>query len=231
MGATPMNEAALREEICAVGQRMYEQHLIAASDGNVSVRLGHDRYLVTPSGVSKGFMTPESLVIANGRGEKVAGDAKVTSEFFTHLAAYEERPDIHAVVHAHPITATALPLMGISLEAPILPEVVVGLGGIPTAAYATPGTKEGADVLRPHIARCDAILLYRHGAVTAGANLLDAYHKLEKLEHAAQVLHLLYQHGTPTHLEDAQIRKLIACRTPYGATGKFLPIPGIEDRG
>lgn len=224
-----MNEQMLREQMCAIGRRMYERNLVAASDGNLSVRLGPDRFLCTPSGVSKGFMRPGDMVIADGRGGKVAGPGKVTSEFFTHLAAFEERPDIGAVVHAHPLTATALTVMGISLEAPIIPEVVVGLGSVPTAPYATPGTREGAEVLRPFIRQGDAVALYRHGAVTVGPDLLDAYHKMEKLEHAAELVFLLHQLGTPPLLDHEQIAKLIACRAPYGAKGKFYPVSGYEE--
>ena len=218
----------LRELICSLGRRLYDRNLVAATDGNLSVRLNDGRYLCTPSGVSKGYMLPKDLVIADGEGRLLEGAGKVTSEFFTHLAAYEERPDVQAVVHAHPLTATALTAMGVSLEDPIIPEVVVALGGVPTAPYATPGTKEGADSLRPYIRTCDAVMLFRHGAVTVGGSLLDAYHKLEKLEHAAELVFLLKQLGEPPLLDSEQIRKLVACRGPYGAKGKFLPVTGME---
>lgn len=221
-------EHRLRELICALGRRMYDRNLVAATDGNLSVRLSADRYLCTPSGVSKGFMTPKDLVIADGEGKRIEGGGKVTSEFFTHLAAFEERPDVNAVVHAHPLTATALTTMGISLEDPVIPEVVVALGGVPTAPYATPGTREGADVLREYIRECDAVMLYRHGAVTVGGSLLEAYHKLEKLEHAAELILLLKQLGEPPLLDKEQLVKLVACRGPYGAKGKFWPIAGME---
>jgi L-fuculose-phosphate aldolase len=221
-------EHRLRELICALGRRLYDRNLVAATDGNLSVRLGEDRYLCTPSGISKGFMLPKDLVISDGQGNRIEGAGKVTSEFFTHLAAYEERPEINAVVHAHPITAIALTTMGISLEDPIIPEVVVALGGVPTAPYATPGTREGAEVLRPYIRECDAVMLHRHGAVTVGANLMEAYNKLEKLEHAAELLFMLRQLGEPPLLDVEQLRKLIACRGPYGASGKFWPVAGVE---
>ncbi|MBI2434663.1 MAG: class II aldolase/adducin family protein [Candidatus Hydrogenedentes bacterium] len=182
-----MDEAQARRDICEIGRRLYQRNLVAATDGNISIRVGPDRFLCTPSGVSKGFMQPEDLLAANGQAHKLEGSGKVTSEFYTHLAAYEERPDIVAVVHAHPPVATALTLAGLSLTAPILPEVVMAMGGIPTAPYATPGTREGANSIRELIRQCDALLLDRHGAFTVGKNIFDAYFKMEKLEHAAFV--------------------------------------------
>ena len=183
-----MTEPESREAICEVGRRLYAKNLAVATDGNVSVRLGPNRYLCTPSGVSKGFMAPEDLIIADGTGAKISGDGKVTSEFFTHLAAYEERPDINAVIHAHPAKAIAFTLAGISLAECILPEVVYSIGGIPTTEYATPATREGSEVIRPLIRQCDAVMLNRHGAVTVGVNVFDALFKMEKVEHAAETL-------------------------------------------
>lgn len=224
-----MNEQELRACICDVGRRLCEKDLVAATDGNISVRLSGNRFLCTPSGVSKGAMRPEDILIADGAGRKLDGPGKVTSEFFTHLAAYEERPDILSVVHAHPPTAIALTLADISMETPVIPEVVVAFGAVPTAPYATPGTKEGAEVIREYIRKGDVVLLYRHGAVTAGQDPWDAYFRMEKLEHAAQILfkiHLLGQ--VPPPLTPPQIERLIACRTAYGPGGRTFPLPGVE---
>lgn len=224
-----MDEHKLREMVCEVGRLMHARNLVAATDGNISMRLVTDRFLCTPSGVSKARMRPKDLLIANGRGEKVEGTGNVTSEFFTHLAAYEERPDIRAVVHAHPPTAIALTLADISLETPVIPEMVVGFGSVPTAGYATPGTREGAEVLRPLVRNGDVILLYRHGAVTVGMDPLDAYFKMEKLEHAAEIVFMTYLLGrTPPPLGHSEIERLIACRGPYGLKGKAFPIPGYD---
>lgn len=224
-----MTESELRDIICEVGRRMYARNLVAATDGNVSARIGDGLFLCTPSGVSKGYMKPADILVADAQGAKVSGAGKVTSEFFTHLAAYEERPDIGAVVHAHPLTATALTLAGISLEAPVIPEVVVGFGTIPTAPYATPGTREGGEVIRPYIQSGDVLLIHRHGAVTVGLDPLDAYHKMEKLEHAAEMVFATRLLGAePPALSSDELRRLVACRGPYGVHGRAHPIPGFD---
>lgn len=214
-------EPALREAICEIGRRLYVRNLIAAADGNISVRLASNRFLCTPSGVSKGFMAPGDLLIADAKGQTIEGSGKVSSEFFTHLAAYEERPDVRAVVHAHPPKAVAFTLAGRSLEPLVLPEVVAALGAVPTAPYATPGTKEGADAVRILIRQCDALLLDRHGAITVGPDLFDAYFKMEKIEHAAETLFAAYTLGEVPPLTEDQIVRLIAARESYGARGKF----------
>ncbi|MBW7863377.1 MAG: class II aldolase/adducin family protein [Candidatus Hydrogenedens sp.] len=218
-----MTDKEARAAVCEAGRRLYAKNLVAATDGNISVRLGRDRYICTPSGVSKGFMTPEMLVVADGKGNKIRGGGKVTSEFFTHLAAYEERPDIGAVVHAHPAYATALTLAGISMTDAVVPEVIMTLCAIPTTAYATPGCAEGADVVRPWIRDYDAILLDRHGAVTVGKTVFEAYLKMEKLEHTAQVLYAAHCLGRVRTLHTDMVEKLMACYS--GGVSPTPPYP------
>ncbi|MEK7794208.1 MAG: class II aldolase/adducin family protein [Candidatus Hydrogenedentota bacterium] len=213
-------EAELREQICEVGRRMYAKNLVAATDGNISARLDAGRFLCTPSGVSKGFMRPADLLVADAAGEKLAGEGRVTSEFFTHLAAYEERSDVFAVVHAHPPKAVGFTLAGVSLAEAVLPEVVYSIGGIPTAAYATPGTRDGAGVIRELIRRCDAILLDRHGAITVGRNPFDAYFKMEKIEHAAETIWTARLLGAVRALDPAEVEKLYSLGVDYGITGR-----------
>lgn len=214
----------LRNLICEIGRRMYAKNLVSATDGNISVRLEGGEFLVTRSGVAKGFMRPDDLVIANGAGEKVSGTGKVSSEFFTHLAAYEERPDIQAVVHAHPPKVIGLTLAGQSLTELLLPEVVFSVGGVPTTEYATPASKEGAVVIRKLIRECDAVLLDRHGAVTVGDDVMDAYFKMEKIEHAAESILTAKLFGSVEELTGEQMRKLLAVREDYGAKGRlYLP--------
>ncbi len=217
------SEQTLRELICELGRRMYDKNLVSATDGNLSVKLDEDRYLITPSGVSKGFMQPDDIVVANGAGQKVSGSGKVSSEFFTHLACYEERPEIHAVVHAHPPKAVGCTLAGYPLTEYLLPEVVFAVGGIPVTDYATPGTIEGAGVIRALIRECDAVLLDRHGAVTIGLSVLDAYYKMEKIEHAAETIITACTLGTPKSLTDAQFERILVAREAYGAVGKLYP--------
>lgn len=218
------SQAELRELMCDIGRRMYEKNLVSATDGNISVRLGENEFLVTPSGVSKGFMKPGDMVVSNKKAEKLSGDGKVSSEFFTHLAAYEERSDIKAVVHAHPPKAIGFTLAEVPLTELLLPEVIFAVGTIPTTDYATPASKEGAVVIRDLIRKCDALLLDRHGAITVGNDLLDAYSKMEKIEHAAESILTAKLLGSVRTLTPQQLEQLLATRMDYGASGKvYLP--------
>lgn len=213
-------QSELRNAICEVGRRLYNRNLVAATDGNISARLSTGRYLCTPSGSQTGFLNPQDLVIVDDSGAKIEGAGAVSSEFLTHLAAYQIRPEINAVVHAHPPKAVALTLAGISMAEYILPEVVYSLGAIPTARYATPGTAEGAEVIRELIAQCDALLLDRHGALTVGFDVMDAYLKMEKIEHGAQTIFAARRLGKVRPLKDEEVERLIRAREAHGATGK-----------
>jgi L-fuculose-phosphate aldolase len=215
-----MTELELRKAICEVGRRLYAKDLVAATDGNISARLGPGRFLCTPSGVSKGFMSPNDLVVADAKGAKISGDGRVTSEFTTHLAAYEERPEMNAVVHAHPPKAIGFTLADVSLADCVLPEVVYSIGGVPTARYATPATPEGASAIRELIRQCDAVLMDRHGAVTVGVTVFDALFKMEKIEHAANTLLTAYLLGRVRKLEAEEVEKLYRVRESYGVSGR-----------
>jgi L-fuculose-phosphate aldolase len=223
-----MSERAVREGICEVGRRLYMKNLAVATDGNISAKLGPDRYLCTPSGVSKFDMKPDDILVADGSGAKVAGEGKVTSEFFTHLAAYEEREDIGAVVHAHPPKAIGFTLAGVSLAEYVLPEVVYTIGGIPTTAYATPATREGSDAIRGLIRRCDAVLMDRHGAVTVGVDVFDALFKMEKVEHAAESILVARLLGKVRTLGPEEVAKLGKVREAYGVSGIAFCVEGSE---
>lgn len=186
-------EYALREEIIRIGKLMHQKNFVAAADGNLSVRLESDRLLVTPSGFSKGFLNVEQLLIVNLDGDKVganqgpARDLEPSSEIRLHLECYQQRSDVKAVIHAHPPYAIACTLAGLSLAKCTLPEVVYDLGTIPTAPYATPASPEGPQMIRALIPQYDAIMLDRHGSVTVGRDLWQAYMRLERVEHSAQV--------------------------------------------
>jgi len=216
------SEMQLRESICEVGRRLYTKNLTVATDGNISVRLGPNRYLCTPSGVSKNDLTPQTIILADGRGERITGQGKVTSEFFTHLAAYEERPDVSSVIHAHPPKAIALTLAGLSLSEPVLPEVVCILGGIPTVPYTTPSTPKGADCIRPMTRQCNAMMLEQHGALTLGTDVFDALRKMEKIEHSAEILYAAHLLGRVQKLNTEQIRDLLEVRRNHGLKGPFF---------
>ena len=176
-----------RREIVKVGKMLHQRRYIAATDGNLSVRLDEDRVLVTPTGMSKGAMKTADMVIVDMDGRQIKGRRTVTSEIGMHLLIYRMRPDVRAVVHAHPRTATGFAAAGIALNQPLVCEVVIGLGQIPLAPYGTPGTPELAGTLRPLIPDYDAILMANHGVVTYGSDLMCAYMKMETVEHFAEI--------------------------------------------
>src|SRR5512133_1615912 len=161
-------ERRLRRELVEIGRRLHARDLVGAAEGNLSVRLGPDRFLVTASGVSKGHLRPDDLVVVDGRGEPVRGTRRPSTELRMHLAAYAARPDVAAVIHAHPITAVALTVAGLPAPSDLVPEAAVTLGPIAVAPFATPGTDEVPASLGPLLAGHDALLLTRHGAVTLG---------------------------------------------------------------
>ena len=202
-----MRQAQLRQEIVRVCRMLHQKNYLAGTDGNVSVRLG-DQVLITPSGVNKGMMEEDQVITVDLKGRLLAGTGRPTSELRMHLLVYELRPEAGAVVHAHLPYATACTLAGISLLEPILPEVVITLKGIPTAAYATPGTEEVPKALRDFIQEFDAILLSRHGAITVGRDLMDAYNKMEKLEHTARVVLAARLQGPVSPLSASEVEKL-----------------------
>jgi L-fuculose-phosphate aldolase len=200
-------EWQLKEDIVRICRMLHRKNYLAATDGNVSVRLG-DRVLVTPSGVHKGLMEAYQILTVDQEGRVVGGEGRPTSEIRMHLLAYELRPDVQAVAHAHLPYATACTLAGIDLLEPILPEVVITLGGIPTAAYATPGSDEVPESIREFVKDYDAILLSRHGAMTMGRDVTDAYNKMEKLEHTARVVLAARLQGPLPPLPAAEVEKL-----------------------
>jgi L-fuculose-phosphate aldolase len=226
MGATQAaleSEQALREEMVRIGRLMHQRNYVTATDGNLSVRLGEDRFLVTPSGLSKGSMAPEQLVVIDGDarpvrsgGSDTASALKPSSEILLHLEAYRQRPDIRAVVHAHPLHAIILSMAGISQMACPLPELIVTLGIIATTEYATPASPEGAAGIRDLIRRHDAIVLQRHGSVTVGGSLFDAYLKLEKLENGAELTYKVHTLGHSLPYPPGALDKLIDLREKMG---------------
>jgi len=222
-------EQHLREEIVRVCHLIWERGWVAATAGNVSARLSENRILTTPSGLSKGFLQPEQIIIVDMNGRKVPSydaasrDLRPTSEMPMHLEVYRQRPDVQAVVHAHPPISIALSIAEIPLARCLLPEVVITLGMIPITRYATPSTPEGAEAVREFIANHDALILRRHGTVTVGRSPLDAYFKLETVEHSAEITLIVRQLGRSSPIPPEEVRKLIELRRQMG-----LARPGEE---
>lgn len=206
------HEAALRVQVVHSCRRLWERGLIAGQDGNVSVRLSPDRILTTPSGFSKIDLTEEDLVIVSAEGELLEGRHQPTSELAVHLRALARRPDVQAVVHAHPPTAIALSLVGRTLPEDLLPEITVLLGPVPLVPYETPGTSAVADRFDPFWADHDAFLMAHHGALTLGHDLRRAHQRMESLEHAARIVTTASALGTVNRLPVAGVEELRAMR-------------------
>jgi L-fuculose-phosphate aldolase len=214
-----------RRDICAVGRWMYDREYIVACEGNVSVRLADGRILATPTCMNKGWLAPEEMVITDLDGHKLCGDRKISSEIQMHLLFYRMRPDVNAVCHAHPITATGFASAGRSLDQALLPEVIVGLGQVPLVRYATPGTPDLSQALEPFVESYDALLLANHGVVTCGPDLITAFYRMETVEHFAKILLAAENAGTPKLLSSREVAKLMAARARYGV----LAPPGASE--
>lgn len=225
-------ERKYREEIVRYGRMLHERGFVAAMDGNLSVRLTGGRVLVTPTCLSKGAMRPADMVIVDMQGHRVSGHRNVTSEIGMHLLIYGTRPDVQAIVHAHPPTATGFAAAGIPLTEPLVCEVVMGLGCIPLARYGTPGTSELAQTLEPYVPNYDAILMSNHGVVSYGDTLEHAYMKMETVEHFAQIALVTHLLGRQQPLKQVEIEKLLLARTKYfGAKlASLMPRPGAPQK-
>jgi L-fuculose-phosphate aldolase len=209
-------EEALRTEIVEVGSRLWRRGYVASNDGNISARLDDRRLLATPKGVSKGFMTPDMMVMTDLSGRKLAGDRDPSSELRMHLAVYEARPDVSAVVHAHPPLATGFAVAGIPLDRAVLAEVITTLGSIPIADYATPSTEELPKAVRKYITAHDGLLLANHGALTAASDLMAAYYKMETIEHFAHISLVARLLGRERVLSSDEVMRLQSLRGSYG---------------
>ncbi len=221
-----MNEKLLKKEICEIGKRIYLNGFVAANDGNISVKISDNAFLTTPTGISKGYMRPEMIVKVNSKGEVLEGRYRPSSEVKVHLKVYKERPDVGAVIHAHPPIATAYAVAGVPLDRRILPETIYALGYVPVIDYAIPGSRELADGLAEYLQRFDALLMANHGSVTVGADLTGAYYKLETLEFYAKITLLTKLIGQQRELPQTEVEKLIDSRKRSDIPGKH---PEISD--
>jgi L-fuculose-phosphate aldolase len=212
----------IRKQIVEIGRRMYDREMVAASDGNISYRLSDREIIITPTGSCLGFLRPTQLVTIDPEGRPLFGSGRPTSEFRLHLEVYRRRPEVRAVVHAHPIFCTAFSVAGITLDQCVIPEVVFTLGAIPTTAYATPTTDEPPRVIREYIENCDALILDRHGTLTVGETLSEAYFRLEKIEHTARVIMNARLLGNVQVLSEEEVARLNKQREQLGIGGKQI---------
>lgn len=216
-------ETQLRREIVEAGRRLYQKNMVASNDGNISARLSEGEILITPTGVCKGDMTEDMLLKVDMEGNRLEGYLKATSEMKMHLAVYRQRPDVGAVVHAHPQKATAFAVANLNFDEITLPEAILALGNIELAEYGTPSTEEIPQAVSRKIGAADALLLANHGALTVGKTPMDAYFNMETLEHFAAISLYARQLGGARALNEEQVKKLFQVRSQvYGKTSPFL---------
>lgn len=249
-----MEQSKNIKDIVDICHQLYTIRFVTATDGNVSVRLENSNILTTRTGINKGMITEDDLVEIDFQGEVVIRNPpskrdeirnfRPSSEIGMHLYIYSQRPDVKAVVHAHPPYATGFATARQPLNECLFPEVIVGLGAIPLADYATPSTEEVSKSLEPYVKIADAILLANHGVVTYGKDLWDAYFKMEKVEHAAHITFVARMLGGEKPLSPEDIEKLraisqlswgkdfsekIACETSCSSEEKSVSSPSDEE--
>ena len=217
-----LNEYEIREQLCEIGRRIYNRNMVVANDGNFSVRLSDNEFICTPTGVSKGFMTPESMCIIDAKGNVLEASEgfKPSSEMKMHMRVYEKRPDINAVVHAHPIFCTTFAAVGMPLNQPIIAEAVVQFGEVPVVEFGMPSTEELPNNLEKYLDSYDAVLLESHGALTWGTDLISAYMKMESLEFYAELTYRTKMLGGAKEFDEGQVKRLYELRKTYGLKGR-----------
>lgn len=218
-------EEQAKELILEIGRRLYERRYVAANDGNISIRTGENRVWVTPTGVSKGYMTGDMLVCVDLEGNVVEGGGRPSSETGMHLRVYRENPAVGAVVHAHPVAATSFAIARVPLDVALMTESVLGLGVVPVAEYATTGTQAVPDSVAPYCRDYNAVLLANHGALTWGADAMQAYYRMETLECCASIMmNLGYLNRPPQVLTRKQVGELVALREERGVSAGGRPL-------
>ena len=215
----------IKKEICEVGHKLWLKGFVAANDGNISVKINDHEYYCTPTGVSKGSLTPDMIIKVDENGKKLEGKLNPSSEIKMHMRVYQKRPDVTAVVHAHPPVATAFTVADIDLDQYILPEAVLTIGNVPTCDYGTPSTMEIPDSLDPYLQQHDAFLLRNHGALTVGCNLNKAFFVMEEVEFNAVICKHAMDLGAVHEISNDQLKKLMDLRKAMNLPGRH---PGID---
>jgi L-fuculose-phosphate aldolase len=225
-----MGEFELKKMICEIGKRVWQRGYVAANDGNISIKMNDKEVLTTPTGVSKGFMTPDMIIKIDLSGKVLSGNSKFrpSSEAKMHLDVYDQRPDVKSVLHAHPPYCTSFAVANIPLNKCVLPEAIIVIGSVPIAEYGLPSTDELPDAIRPHLQKSEAILMQNHGALTLGPDLLTAYHRMETLEHTAHIVHLARQLGNVNVLPQKEADRLMDIRDRFNIPGKITACQAAE---
>ena len=234
-----VSEFELKELICEIGRRVWQRGYVASNDGNFSIRVGENRFLATPTMISKGFMKPEDLVVLDFEGNQLEGQRKPTSETLLHLGIYRERPDVNAVVHAHPPYATAFAVAQEPVPKCVLPEVEIFLGEIPIAEYETPGSQDFANSIKPYLKDFNLFLLANHGALALGEDLEQAYHRMEIVDQYCRILLYTRQLGNYKQITQEKMQDLFNLKQKLGIPDRRTqaggnancqipsPVPGV----
>src|SRR5678815_436618 len=225
-GTPRIPEFKLKEQMCDIGRRIWHKGFCAGNEGNHSHRIGPDRFLCTPTGISKGNLKPDDLCVVDGEGKQISGKRKRTSEILMHLAIYKARPDVTCVIHSHPPHATAFAIAGVELPTCIHPEAEVFLGAVKTAKYVTPGDTRLGESLLPYVKDSNTILLQNHGTVTYDVDLEGAYYKLEIVDAYSRILLLAKQIGSIRPLDGNEMKELLDLKVRFG-----LDEPRLKDGG
>lgn len=211
-----INDRSLKELICEIGRRVYNKGFAAANDGNISIRVGENAVLCSPTMICKGFMKPEDICAVDMEGNQIAGKRKRTSEILLHLEIMRHRPDVKACVHCHPPHATAFAVANEQIPQCILPEIEVFMGEVPVAPYETPGGQEFASTVTPFLKSTNTIILKNHGTVSFGAHLEEAYWKTEILDAYCKILMLAKDLGQVDYLSEQKSRELLDLKKRLG---------------
>jgi L-fuculose-phosphate aldolase len=223
-----LNTMEIKEEICDICHKMWQLGWVAANDGNVSVKLDDGTFWITPSGISKSFITPEKLLRVDASMKVLEGpEGNVpSSELKMHMRCYEKRADVGAVVHAHPPTATGYAVANIPLDEYSMIETVITIGAVPVTPYGAPSTYEVPDAIEPYLPNHDVMLLQNHGALAIGKDLITAYYRMETLELFAKISFTARMLGGAKEISRPNIDKLLDLRDHYyHVSGKH---PGYE---
>lgn len=217
-------EKKLKEQIVDVGHKLWDKGFVAANDGNISIRLNDREILTTPTGVSKKLLTTEMIIKVDWNGNPIVpnADHRPSSEVKMHIEVYKQRPDVNAIVHAHPPFSTSFAVAGIPLDQAILPEAILTIGAVPIAPYGLPSTMEIPDAIRPYILETDTVLLANHGALTLGTDIINAYYKMETLEHNAQILFRAMQLGKVNEIPEKEVDRLMELREKMKIPGRII---------
>lgn len=216
-----MKYLEIREQMCDIGRRVWQQGWVAANDGNFTVKIDEDTFLATPTGTSKGFLTPDMIILVNSKCDPLEESKwRPSSELPMHMICYKERPDIGAVVHAHPPISTAFAVAHIPLDSFTMPEAILTVGAVPIAPYGCPSTLEIPESVKPFLPEHDAILLENHGALTVGSDLITAYYRMETLEYFAKLSMNTRILGVENELPRERIDELMELRKTFKISGR-----------